>query len=356
MSPRIAFFDAKPYDREFFDRVNADLGYPIKYLEMKLNPDTAAFAKGYEVVCSFVNDRVDADTVITMVDSGVKLLALRSAGYNHVDLKATYGRLHVVRVPEYSPYAVAEHAVGLILALNRKLHKAYNRTREGDFTLNGLLGFDLHGKTAGVVGTGRIGVLTLQILKGFGMRLIAHDPFPNKERALDVGFEYLPLDQLLSQSDVVSLHCPLTPQNVHLINGESIAGVKPGAIIINTSRGKLIDTRGLIEGLKSGRIGGAGLDVYEEEAEYFFEDYSSTVIGDDVLARLLTFPNVLITAHQGFFTREALGNIARVTLDNIRLFFEKGELPNEICYRCGAAVCRKKAEGRCWAAGVAGAE
>ena len=347
--PRVAFFDAKPYDREFFDRANGERGFPIKYLEMKLNPDTAAFAKGFEAACSFVNDEINADTVITLVDSGVKLLALRSAGYNHVDLKATYGRLHVVRVPEYSPYAVAEHAVALMLALNRRLHKAYSRTREGDFTLSGLLGFDMHGKTAGVVGTGKIGALTLQILKGFGMRLLAHDPFPNSARAAEIGFEYVDLDRLYRESDIISLHCPLSPQNVHLVDEAAIARMKPGVLLINTSRGQLIDTRGLVAGLKSGRIGGAGLDVYEEEAQYFFEDYSSTVIGDDVLARLMTFPNVLITAHQGFFTREALSNIARVTLENIRLFFEKGELPNEICYRCGAGVCRKKTEGQCWA-------
>jgi len=348
MKPSLAFFDAKPYDREFFESANKAWGYRIKYLETKLNPDTAGFAQGYDVVCSFVNDTVNRETLDVLVKCGVKLLALRCAGYNHIDLKAAYGRIPVVHVPEYSPYAVAEHALALILALNRKIHKAYHRTRDGDFTLNGLMGFDMHGKTAAVIGTGRIGMVMLKMLKGFDMRLVAFDPYPNMARAAEIGFEYLALDELYGAAEIISLHCPLTPQNVHLINSASIAKMKDGVILVNTSRGRLIDSRGLVEGLKSGKIGGAALDVYEEEAQYFFEDYSSTVIGDDVLARLLTFPNVLITAHQGFFTREALSKIAEVTLENIRLFFEKRELPHEICYHCGTGTCRKKTEGRCW--------
>ena len=347
MKPRIAFFDAKPYDRQFFDAANLELQFPIKYFETKLNPDTAAFSRGFEAVCSFVNDNVGAETIDALCGCGVKLLALRSAGYNHVDLKAAFGRIRIAHVPEYSPYAVAEHAAALMLALNRKIHRAYYRTREGDFTLNGLLGFDLHGKTAGVIGTGRIGAIFMGILKGFGMRLLAFDPYPNSARAADVGFEYVSLDDLYASADVISLHCPLTPQNMHMISAQSIGKMKKGVLLINTSRGGLIDARGLVAGLKSGRIGGAALDVYEEEAEYFFEDFSSTVIADDVLARLLTFPNVLITAHQGFFTREALANIASVTLANIGGFFESQLLPNEICYRCGEEFCQKKSTGRC---------
>jgi len=348
MKPRIALFDAKPYDREFFDSSNREFGYKIKYFAYKLTPDTASLAKGYDVACSFVNDNVNSEAVDLLVQSGVKLLALRSAGYNHIDLKSAYKRLPVTRVPEYSPYAVAEHTVALTLALNRKIHKAYSRTRDGDFRLSGLLGFDMFGKTAGIIGSGKIGILVIKILKGFGMRLLVYDLYPNQALAQEIGFEYVSLEEIYAASDIISLHCPLTPQNVHLINGDSIAAMKDGVILVNTSRGKLIDTRGLVDGLKTGKIGGAALDVYEEEAEYFFEDYSSSVIGDDVLARLLTFPNVLITAHQAFFTREALCKIAQVTLSNVQLFFEKNELPNEVCYRCGESSCRKKTEGRCW--------
>jgi D-lactate dehydrogenase len=264
----------------------------------------------------------------------VGIVALRCAGYNNVDFKAASGLIHVVRVPDYSPYAVAEHAMALILGLNRKTHKAYYRTRDGNFSINGLLGFDLHGKTAGVVGTGKIGRCLIRILQGFGMEVLAYDPFPDADYSKASGVQFVSLDTLFAGSDVVSLHCPLTPDTEYLINEQAIAQLKPGVLLVNTGRGKLIHTQALIQGLKSGRIGGAGLDVYEEEENYFFEDFSSEMIDDDVLARLLTFPNVLITSHQAFFTREALHNIATTTLNNLQAFFDGRPLVNEICTNC----------------------
>jgi D-lactate dehydrogenase len=291
---------------------------------------------------------LSAEVLDTLAGLGVKLVALRCAGYNQVDLKAAYRRMHVVRVPAYSPYAVAEHAVALIMALNRKTHRAYYRTRDNNFAIHGLLGFDMHGKTAGIVGAGKIGRVLAGILKGFGMRVLAYDPFPPTNPADRANLEFVPLDELYRQADILSLHCPLTPENVHMINRESIAHMKPGIMLINTGRGKLIDSRALIQGLKSGRVGAAGLDVYEEETDYFFEDFSAGGIEDDVLARLMTFPNVLVTSHQAFFTQEALENIARTTLENIRLFHERNELPNEICYRCGDDTCARKETGRCF--------
>jgi len=272
---------------------------------------------------------------------------LRSAGYNNVDLRAAYGRIHVVRVPAYSPRAVAEHAVALILSLNRKTHRAYYRTRDGNFSINGFLGFDMYGKTAGVVGTGKIGKAAAEILKGFGMKVLVYDPYPDLSFAELSGVSYVELDELYRRADVVTLHCPLTPETQHMINADSIERMKPGVMIINTGRGKLIDTRALIDGLKSGKVGAAGLDVYEEEGDYFFEDLSAEVITDDVLARLLTFPNVLVTSHQGFFTREALHNIAETTLENIREYAQGGWLRNEICYRCDKE-CKKKERRRCF--------
>ena len=344
---RIAFFDTKPYDRESFDRINRDHGFTIKYFPNHLNIDTAPLVAGYDTACVFVNDTIDAAVIDMLYDSGLRLLALRCAGYNNVDFESAYGRIHVVRVPAYSPYAVAEHTVALILALNRKTHRAYYRTREGNFNISGLLGFDMHGKTAGVIGTGRIGRVLIGILRGFGIRVLAYDIHSSEDVAHELGFEYTGLDRLYAESDIITLNCPLTNETHHMINAGSIARMKDNVMIINTGRGQLIDTPALVEGLKSRKVGAAGLDVYEEESAYFFEDFSNTVISDDVLARLMTFPNVLITSHQGFFTREALDNIASVTLNNIRAYFAGEALENEICYQCHED-CLKETTGRCF--------
>jgi D-lactate dehydrogenase len=345
---KIAFFDAKPYDVDSFNRANEKYRYAIDYFQGHLNPQNAPICSGHDVLCIFVNDTLDAGIADTLAADGIRLVALRSAGYNNVDLKAVYRRIHVVRVPAYSPHAVAEHAVALMLSLNRKTHKAYFRTRDNNFNITGLMGFDMFGKTAGVVGTGKIGAIAAGILRGFGMRVLAYDAFPRPALEREFGFSYTDLDTLYRESDIITLHCPLTPETHHLINADSIAKMKPGVMIINTGRGKLLSTVDLIEGLKSGKIGAAGLDVYEEETEYFFEDFSASIVSDDVLARLLTFPNVLITSHQGFFTVEALQAIAVTTLENIRLFFEEDKLPNEICYRCTEKTCLREKTGRCF--------
>jgi len=345
---RILFYDTKPYDRRFFDEANRGFGFDIAYYDGHLDKRSALFANGYPVICGFVNDVIDAETVKILKAGGVGLIALRCAGYNNVDLKAAYGNIHVVRVPAYSPYAVAEHCVGLMLTLNRKIHKAYYRVRDGNFSINGLLGFDMRGKTAGVIGTGKIGRCVVSILKGFGMEIIAFDPNADESYAARSGIRYVGVDELYRLSDIITLHCPLTPQTHHMIDKPAIAEMKDGVMIINTGRGKLIKTEALIEGLKSGKIGSAGLDVYEEESGYFFEDFSMSMISDDVLARLLTFPNVIITSHQGFFTTEALANIAKTTLENIREYFDSGYLRNEICYKCDKKICRKKELQRCF--------
>lgn len=346
--PSIAFFDAKPYDIASFDRVNQEYGLALKYFGDRLNPDTVGLAHGFAAVCVFVNDKLDRPVVERLIAGGTRLIALRCAGYNNVDLKAVFGRMHVVRVPAYSPYAVAEHAVALMLSLNRKTHRAYFRTRDSNFSINGLLGFDMNGKTAGVIGTGKIGKVLTGILRGFGMNVLVHDAFPDEAWAATAGVRYVPLDELYAQADIISLHCPLTRGTHHMIGAEAIAKMKPGVMIINTGRGQLIDSRALIDALKTGRVGAAGLDVYEEESEYFFEDFSNSVLPDDVLARLLSFPNVLLTSHQAFFTREALVSIAATTLGNIKDFFGAQEMKNEICYRCESAVCNKKVKGRCF--------
>lgn len=331
----VAFFDTKPYDREYFDRAIAGRGIRIRYLPVRLEEQTVTLAIGCQAVCAFVNDELDA-TVVNALDSlGIRLVAMRCAGYNNVDLNAALGKMHVVRVPAYSPYAVAEFAVALLLSLNRKTHKAYFRTRDGNFTLNGLCGFDLHGKTAGIVGTGKIGKVLAGILKGFGMEILVHDPFPDAAWAAASGARYVPVEELFKASDVVSLHCPLTPQTKYIVNRDTLKLMKPGALLINTGRGGLIDSRALLEALKTKQIGGAGLDVYEEEGDYFFEDHSLVAIRDDVLARLMTFPNVLLTSHQAFFTEEAMAAIAETTVGNICAYFDKGELQNEVCARCG---------------------
>lgn len=348
MAHRIAFFDSKPYDREFFDGANPRGEFEIRYFPVRLGPDTFALARGADAVCAFVNDDLSAPVLDGLLALDVKLAALRCAGFNNVDLQRAYGSLHVVRVPAYSPHAVAEHAVSLLLALNRKTHKAYNRTRDGNFTLNGLLGFDLHGKTAGIIGTGKIGRIAAEILKGFGMEVLVSDPRADMAWAAKAGVHYADLDSIYATAAVLSLHCPLTPESRHMIGADSIARMKDGVILINTGRGALVDARALIEGLKSGKIGGAGLDVYEEEDKYFFEDFSQSLITDDVLARLLSFPNVLVSAHQAFFTREAMTAIASTTLENVRLFLDKGELPNEICYLCSKGTCARKATGKCF--------
>lgn len=321
----IAVFDTRSYDREALDAANARYGHQLRYYEPRLDARTAALARGVPVVCPFVNDIVDADTLRILHDGGTRLLALRSAGYNHVDLDTAAALdMPVVRVPEYSPYAVAELAMCLVLALNRKIHRAYNRVREANFSLEGLVGFDLHGKTFGIVGTGRIGRALARIAHGFGCRVVASDAWENDEIKAALGVEYLPLPELYRQSDMISLHVPLTRETHHLIDAAAIAQMKPGVMLINTSRGALVDTRALIHGLKTRRVGAAGLDVYEEEGPIFFRDLSQQVLQDDVLARMLTFPNVLITSHQGFLTREALANIADTTLASVTAF-EKGE-------------------------------
>lgn len=347
MNKKIAFFDTKPYDKKSFDVMNKDFGFDLTYFDAHLSSQTVELTAGFDGVCVFVNDTLNADVIDHLVAHGVKIIGLRCAGYNNVDFKRAYGQIHVVRVPAYSPYAVAEHAVALIMALNRKTHRGYHRTRDGNFAINGLIGFDMHGKTAGVVGTGKIGRCLIAILKGFGMDVCVFDPFPDGAYAAETGITYVPLDELYARSDIISLHCPLTKETEHMINADTIGCMKTGVMIINTGRGKLIDTGALINGLKSGKIGSAGLDVYEEESEYFFEDRSADLIIDDVLARLLTFPNVLVTSHQGFFTVEALRNIAETTLDNFKEFFDGGFLKNEVCYKCDA-VCLKKQKKRCF--------
>lgn len=319
---RTILFSSQTYDQDSFTAATQPGDLELHFQPARLSFDTAALAHGYEVVCPFINDDLSAPVLEQLAAGGTRLIALRSAGYNHVDLAAAKRLgLSVVRVPAYSPHAVAEHAVALILALNRRLHRAYNRTREGDFTLHGLTGFDLVGKTVGIVGTGQIGATFGKIMAGFGCKLQCFDPYPNAE-LVALGAEYVSLAQLLASSHIISLHCPLTADNKHLINRESLATLQQGAMLINTGRGALVDTPALIEALKSGQLGYLGLDVYEEEAQLFFEDRSDLPLQDDVLARLLTFPNVIITAHQAFLTREALSAIASTTLDNIAAWRE----------------------------------
>ena len=325
---RIAFFSTKSYDREFFDRYITD--HEIVYFEAGLNPQTVNLAAGCTAVCVFVNDRLNAVVISALKEAGVRLIALRCAGFNNVDLVAAKENdMPVVRVPEYSPYAVAEHALALILTLNRKTHKAYNRVREGNFSLERLTGFDLHGKTVGVIGTGKIGQVFCDIMLGFGCKVLAFDLIAHRETAAK-GVEYLPLIDLLQQSDILSLHCPLNEQTLHVINAQTIGMMKEGVMLINTSRGGLIDTSAAIDALKTGRIGYLGLDVYEQESKLFFHDLSENIIQDDDIMRLIGFPNVLITAHQGFFTEEALTQIARITLSNIDAFASGGQLPNRV--------------------------
>lgn len=327
---RIAFFDTKSYDEESFNKINEKYNFEIKYFKGHLNRNNVILTKDTDAVCIFVNDIADAEIIDALAENGVKLIALRCAGFNNVDLSAAQGKIAVVRVPAYSPYAVAEHAVALMMALNRKTHRAYLRTRDGNFALNGLMGFDMHGKTAGIIGTGKIAKILIHILKGFGMNILAYDLYPDYNFARENDVVYTTMDELYHNSDIISLHCPLTDQTKYLINDYSISKMKDGVMIINTGRGQLIHTNALIEGLKNKKIGAAGLDVYEEESEYFYEDKSDKIIDDDVLARLLSFNNVIVTSHQAFFTQEALANIASTTLQNMQDFIDGKPLENEV--------------------------
>jgi len=327
---RVAVFSTKPYDRLSFSKANADYQHDLTFFEPRLVQHTARLATGFDAVCVFVNDQLDRQVLQILASGGTRLIALRCAGFNNVDLVAAAElNMTVVRVPAYSPYAVAEHTLGLILAVNRKIHRAYNRVRESNFALDGLLGFDLHGQTVGIIGTGQIGRVVARILHGFGCDLLAHDPYPNPDLET-VGVRYTDLPDLLANSDIITLHCPLTPATRHLINPDTLAHMKPGVMVINTSRGALLDTQAVIDALKSGRIGYLGLDVYEEEADLFFEDLSNEVIQDDVFMRLLTFPNVLITAHQAFFTRDALTEITETTLGSLSAYENNAPLVNQV--------------------------
>ena len=342
---KVAFFDAKQYDIDSFNKANRKEQFDIRFFETRLTEDTVKLADGYDVVCAFVNDSVSKNVIDGLVKDGVKLIALRCAGYNNVDIEYAFGKIHIVRVPAYSPYAVAEHAMALLLTSVRRIHKAYNRTKEFNFSLNGLTGFDLHGKTVGVVGTGKIGRIFIDICRGFGMKVIAYDKYPAK----DSGIDYVELNELLEKSDIISLHCPLTDENRHMINAESIGIMKKGVVLINTSRGALIDSNALVDGIKARKIGAACLDVYEEESDVFFHDYSGHIVDDDTLARLISMPNVIVTSHQAFLTNEALDNIADTTLSNIDEYFSNNTCKNEICYNCEkVGNCEQAHKGKCF--------
>ena len=343
---RIVFFDSKEYDIASFEKVIDRNTFECKYLEVKLSMDTVDLAKGYDVVCAFVNDIVDDKVIDKLYEYEIKLIALRCAGYNNVDVKYAFKKVHVVHVPAYSPYAVAEHAMALLLTSIRRIHKAYNRTRDFNFSLTGLTGFNLYGKTAGVIGTGKIGRVFIDICKGFGMNVIAYDKYP----ITGSNIEYVTLDGLFERSDIISLHCPLTLETKHIIDNNAINKMKKGVVIINTSRGALIDAEALLEGIKARIIGAACLDVYEEEADIFFEDKSGHIMDDDTLSRLLSMPNVIITSHQAFLTNEALDNIASTTLSNIKSYFDNdGICDNELCYHCGnIEICKSNRKQKCF--------
>ena len=342
---KIAFFDTKPYDRPSFERYGREHGIEFKFFETKLNEDTAELAHGSDGVCVFVNDTVNAAVIDILCEIGVKVVALRCAGFNNVDMKYAFGKIHVVRVPAYSPYAVAEHTMALLLTSVRRIHKAFIRTRDYNFSLNGMTGFDLHGKTVGVIGTGKIGRVFIDICRGFGMKVLAYDKFPAE--GLDNGdtIRYVSLDELFTGSDILSLHCPLTEETYHIIGEESLQKCKRGVILLNTSRGALVDAEALLAAIKSRKVGAACLDVYEEESDLFFEDFSGHILDDDTLARLISMPNVIVTSHQAFLTEEALQNIAETTVQNL-LDMENGQCPNELCYRCGSAEDCKT--GKCF--------
>jgi D-lactate dehydrogenase len=342
---KIAFYDTKGYDIPAMEEFGKKRNIEFKFFESRLNPDTAHLAKGYDGVCVFVNDVVSKEVIDILYSYGIRFIALRCAGFNNVDTKAAFGKIHIYRVPAYSPYAVAEHAMALLLTSNRRIHKAYIRTRDYNFSLNELTGVDLYNKTMGVIGTGKIGQVFINICKGFGMKIIAYDKFPNPN--LDI--EYVELDELFKRSDFISLHCPLTDENKHLINKETIGLMKKGVGIINTSRGGLIDGQALLDGIKERKIGFACLDVYEEEGELFYEDKSGHILDDDTLRSLLSMPNVIITSHQAFLTKEALTNIADTTTQNIQNYFENGDNENEVCYHCNNINnCRKERKLKCF--------
>ena len=342
---KIAMFDTHSYDKESFERYLKD-DLSITFYETKLNPKTVELAKGHDAVCVFVNDAVNEEVINKLYEFGVKIIALRCAGYNNVDLSKAFGKIHVVHVPAYSPYAVAEHAMALLLTSIRRIHKAYIRTKDFNFSLDGLTGFNLHGKTVGVIGTGKIGRIFIDICKGFGMNVLAYDKFPNPE----VPAKYVSLEELYKESDIISLHCPLTDETHHMINTKEIDQMKKGVVIINTSRGALIDSEALLEGIKSRKIGAACLDVYEEESNIFFKDYSGHIIDDEILARLISMPNVIVSSHQAFLTKEALDNIAETTIGNVRSYFENdGLCNNELCYHCGnQEQCKKQRKQKCF--------
>ena len=343
---KIAFFDTKPYDRPSFDRFGAESGVTFKYFETKLSEDTVELARGSDGVCVFVNDTVNAAVIDRLCELGVRVVALRCAGFNNVDMKHAFGRIHVLRVPAYSPYAVAEHTMAMLLTSIRRIHKAYIRTRDFNFSLAGMTGFDLHGKTVGVIGTGRIGRVFIDICRGFGMRVLAYDKY--RAEGLDNGdtVRYVELDELFAKSDIISLHCPLTEETYHIIDESSLERCKKGVVLLNTSRGALVDAEALLAGIKSRKVGAACLDVYEEESDFFFEDFSGHILEDDTLARLISMPNVIVTSHQAFLTEEALSNIAETTVNNIKGFFETARCPNELCYRYGSAEDCKT--GKCF--------
>lgn len=343
---KIAFFDAKPYDRESFGKIADEKNLKIKYFETKLSEDTVELAHGYDAVCVFVNDIVNKNVIDRLCELGIKVVALRCAGFNNVDMKYAFGKIHVLRVPAYSPYAVAEHAMAMLLTSIRRIHKAYIRTKDFNFSLSGMTGFDLHGKTMGVIGTGKIGRVFIDICRGFGMRVLAYDKYPVQEIADGENVRYVEKDELFANSDIISLHCPLTEETYHVIDANSLEKCKNGVIIINTSRGALVDSEALLESIKSRHVGAACLDVYEEESELFFEDFSGHIVEDDTLARLISMPNVIVTSHQAFLTEEALGNIAETTVNNIIGFFESGQCPNELCYRGGSTEDCKN--GKCF--------
>jgi len=348
----ILFYSAKKYEIEFFEKFNKDYNFKIDYIESKLDNTFVNLAKGYDGICCFVHDDLNSFVLEKLASYNIRVVALRCAGYNNVDLCSAYEKkIHILRVPIYSPHAVAEHTIGLILSLNRKIHRAYNRVKDLNFDITGFLGIDLYKKVAGVIGTGNIGKIVARILRlGFQMEVLAYDVKPDYDFAKEIGIKYSDLDEIYKKSDIITLHLPLTKDSIYLLNEKAFEKMKEGVIIINTSRGGLINTKDLIKYLKNKKIGGAGLDVYEEEDEYFFQDYSATGITDDLLARLLTFPNVLITAHQAFFTKEAMENIAKVTLENLKDFFSGLNLKNEICYKCGQNIdsCNKQKYGRCF--------
>ena len=343
---KIAFFDTKPYDKPSFEKFGQENGVEFKFFETKLNEDTAELAHGFDGVCVFVNDTVNADVIDQLYSMGVGVVALRCAGFNNVDMKHAFGKVHVLRVPAYSPYAVAEHTMAMLLTSIRRIHKAYIRTRDYNFSLAGMTGFDLHGKTVGVIGTGRIGQVFINICRGFGMKVLAYDKFPAP--GLDDGenIRYVSLDELFTQSDIISLHCPLTEETYHMIDEAALEKCRRGVVLLNTSRGALVDAEALLNRIKSRKVGAACLDVYEEESDLFFEDYSGHILDDDTLARLISMPNVIVTSHQAFLTEEALSNIAETTVENLVGFFRDGRCPNEVCFRSGSAQdCR---DGKCF--------